>query len=85
MEARADAAAEMAAFEKGPLEDEFAALETKDNVEDDLAALKAKVGGSCKKQVQVPIHRGFSARYIGIPLPFRASRASGLAERAEYE
>jgi phage shock protein A len=44
MEARADAAAEMADFEKDPLEDEFAALETKGNVEDDLAALKAKVG-----------------------------------------
>ena len=44
MEARADAAAEMADFEKDPLEDEFAALETKGNVEDDLAALKAKLG-----------------------------------------
>ncbi len=44
MEARADAAAEMADFEKDSLEDEFAALETKGNVEDDLAALKAKVG-----------------------------------------
>ena len=44
MEARADAAAEMADFERDPLEDEFAALETKGNVEDDLAALKAKVG-----------------------------------------
>ncbi len=44
MEARADAAAEMADLEKDPLEEEFAALETKGNVEDDLAALKAKVG-----------------------------------------
>ena len=44
MEARADAAAEMADFERDPLEDEFAVLETKGNVEDDLAALKAKVG-----------------------------------------
>lgn len=44
MEARADAAAEMADFERDPLEDEFAALETKGNVEDDLAALKAKLG-----------------------------------------
>ena len=44
MEARADAAAEMADFENDPLEDEFAALEKTGNVEDDLAALKAKVG-----------------------------------------
>lgn len=44
MEARADAAAEMADFDKDPLEDEFAALEKTGNVEDDLAALKAKVG-----------------------------------------
>ena len=44
MEARADAAAEMADFEKDSLEDEFAALEKTGNVEDDLAALKAKVG-----------------------------------------
>ena len=44
MEARADAAAEMADFERDPLEDEFAALEKNDNVDDDLAALKAKLG-----------------------------------------
>lgn len=44
MEARADAAAEMADFENDPLEDEFAALEKTGNVENDLAALKAKVG-----------------------------------------
>ncbi len=44
MEARADAAAEMADFEKDSLEDEFAALETKDSVDDDLVALKAKLG-----------------------------------------
>ena len=44
MEARADAATEMADFEKDSLEDEFAALETEGNVEDDLAALKAKLG-----------------------------------------
>ena len=44
MEARADAAAEMADFEKDPLEDEFAALEKTGNVEDDLAALKAQLG-----------------------------------------
>ncbi len=44
IEARADAAAELADFERDPLEDEFAALETKGNVDDDLAALKAKVG-----------------------------------------
>ena len=44
MEARADAATEMADLEKDPLEDEFAALEKTSNVEDDLAALKAKLG-----------------------------------------
>ena len=44
METRADAAAEMADFEKDPLEDEFAALEKTGNVEDDLAALKAQLG-----------------------------------------
>ena len=44
IEARADAAAEMADFERDPLEDEFAALEKNDNVDDDLAALKAKLG-----------------------------------------
>lgn len=44
MEARADAVAEMADFEKDSLEDEFAALETKGSVEDDLAALKSKLG-----------------------------------------
>ena len=42
MEARADAAAEMADFEKDDLEDEFAALETKGNVEDDLAGVESK-------------------------------------------
>ncbi|MCZ6677326.1 MAG: PspA/IM30 family protein [Candidatus Poribacteria bacterium] len=45
MEARADAAAEMAEMSRDPLEDEFAALET-GSVDDDLAALKAKVSGS---------------------------------------
>ena len=44
MEARADAATEMADLEKDPLEEEFAALEKTGNVEDDLAALKAKLG-----------------------------------------
>ena len=44
MEARADAAAEMADLEKDTLEDEFAALEKTGNVEDDLAALKVKLG-----------------------------------------
>ena len=44
IEARADAAAEMADFESDSLEDEFAELETKGSVDDDLAALKAKLG-----------------------------------------
>ncbi|MBM3242424.1 PspA/IM30 family protein [Candidatus Poribacteria bacterium] len=42
MEARADAAAEMSAMESDKLEDKFAELE-KSNVDDDLAALKAKI------------------------------------------
>ena len=45
MEARADAASEMSELSRDPLEEEFAALET-GNVDDDLAALKAKVGGT---------------------------------------
>ena len=45
MEARADAAAEMAEMSRDPLEDELAALQT-DSVDDDLAALKAKLGES---------------------------------------
>ncbi len=45
MEARADAASEMSELSRDPLEEEFAALET-GNVDDDLAALKAKMGGS---------------------------------------
>lgn len=45
MEARADAAAEMSELSNDSLEDEFAALETGD-VDDDLAALKAQLGGS---------------------------------------
>jgi phage shock protein A len=44
MEARADAAAEMADFGRDKLEEEFAALEKKGSVDDDLAALKAKLG-----------------------------------------
>lgn len=45
MEARADAAAEMADLDESKrLEDEFAKLETKSSVDDDLAALKAKLG-----------------------------------------
>ena len=44
-EARADAVAEMAEDSADTkLEDEFAELETKNSVDDDLAALKAKVG-----------------------------------------
>ena len=43
MEARADAASEMSELSRDPLEEEFAALET-GNVDDDLAALKAKIG-----------------------------------------
>ena len=50
MEARADAAVEMAEFDKDPLEDEFAALEKTGNVEDDLAALKAKVGNGSESE-----------------------------------
>ena len=57
MEARADAAAEMADFEKDPLEDEFAALETKGNVEDDLAALKAKVGNGSEAEKASSVNR----------------------------
>ena len=44
IEARADAAAEMADLESDTLEDEFAKLETRDSVDDDLAALKTKLG-----------------------------------------
>ena len=44
MEARADAASEMSELSRDPLEEEFAALGT-GNVDDDLAALKAKMGG----------------------------------------
>ena len=47
MEARADAASEMSELSRDPLEEEFAALET-GNVDDDLAALKAKMGGQSK-------------------------------------
>ena len=43
MEAHADAAAEMAELEHDTLEDEFAALEKDGSVDDDLAALKAKM------------------------------------------
>ena len=43
IEARADAAAEMAELEHDTLEDEFAALEKDGSVDDDLAALKAKM------------------------------------------
>ena len=50
IEARADAAAEMADFERDSLEDEFTALETKGNVDDDLAALKAKVGNGSESE-----------------------------------
>ena len=57
MEARADAAAEMADFERDPLEDEFAALETKGNVEDDLAALKAKVGNGNEAEQASSVER----------------------------
>ena len=57
MEARADAAAEMADFEKDDLEDEFAALETKGNVEDDLAALKAKVGNGNEAEKSPSVER----------------------------
>ena len=48
MEARADAASEMSELSRDPLEEEFAALET-GNVDDDLAALKAKMGGGQSK------------------------------------
>jgi len=51
MEARADAAAEMADLdETKKLEDEFAKLETKTTVDDDLAALKAKLGQATKPE-----------------------------------
>ncbi|MCZ6676621.1 MAG: PspA/IM30 family protein [Candidatus Poribacteria bacterium] len=53
IEAAADAAAEMADFEADTLEDEFAKLETKENVDDDLAALKATLGqGAASDEVQ---------------------------------
>ena len=57
MEARADAAAEMADFERDPLEDEFAALEKNDNVDDDLAALKAKVGNGSESEQASSVER----------------------------
>lgn len=57
MEARADAAAEMADFEKDSLEDEFAALEKTGNVEDDLAALKAKVGNGTESGKALSVER----------------------------
>ena len=57
MEARADAAAEMADFEKDSLEDEFAALEKTNNVEDDLAALKAKVGNGNESEKASSVER----------------------------
>ena len=57
MEARADAAAEMADFEKDSLEDEFAALEKTGNVEDDLAALKAKVGNGNESGKALSVER----------------------------
>ena len=57
MEARADAAAEMADFERDPLEDEFAALEKNDNVDDDLAALKAKVGNGNEAEQASSVER----------------------------
>ena len=51
MEARADAAAEMADLdETKKLEDEFAKLETKSTVDEDLAALKAKLGNETKPE-----------------------------------
>jgi phage shock protein A len=43
MEARADAAVEMAQTEEVKLEDQFAELEKEGSLDDDLAALKAKV------------------------------------------
>ena len=46
MEAKAEAAAEMADFNEDKLEAEFAKLETKTTVDDDLVALKAKLGKS---------------------------------------
>ena len=57
MEARADAAAEMADFEKDSLEDEFAALEKTGNVEEDLAALKAKVGSGNESGKALSVER----------------------------
>ena len=50
MEVRAEAATEMADLEKDPLEEEFAALEKTGNVDDDLAALKAKLGNENKSE-----------------------------------
>ena len=57
MEARADATAEMADLEKDPLEEEFAALEKTGNVEDDLAALKAKLGNEDKPESAESVKR----------------------------
>ncbi len=57
MEARADAATEMADFENDSLEDEFAALEKTGNVEDDLAALKAKVGNGNESGKALSVER----------------------------
>ena len=57
MEARADAAAEMSDFENDSLEDEFAALEKTGNVEDDLAALKAKVGNGNESGKALSVER----------------------------
>ena len=48
MEARADAASEMSELSRDPLEEEFAALGT-GNVDDDLAVLKAKMGGQSEE------------------------------------
>ena len=57
MEARADAAAEMADLEKDTLEDEFAALEKTGNVEDDLTALKAKLGNGNESEKAPSVER----------------------------
>ena len=51
MEARADAASEMSELSRDPLEEEFAALGT-GNVDDDLAALKAKMGGQSEEAAE---------------------------------
>ena len=51
MEARADAASEMSELSRDPLEEEFAALGT-GNVDDDLAALKAKLGGQSEEAAE---------------------------------